>query len=266
MREELLELAEEPGLWLPLAPPSEVIRGDGYSVVTSPRTASVERVRLAPGGVEAAVEEVRALAAGRGWEFVTWWLGELTTPADLADRLLALGLRPDADQARMTSFTIDRAPTREPAVEVRGVATLENYLRALELDWEAWDVPEVRRAEYRAIQREAWPMIEASGRASHFVAYLEGEPAGFARLVHAPAAGILMGGSTLPAARGRGVYTSLVQARWRATVERGVPRLAVSAGAMSAPILERLAFEPIGKVLLLRDTIEASGRAGPDPL
>jgi hypothetical protein len=155
----------------------------------------------------------------------------------------------------MTSFTIGRAPRGEPAVEVRRVGTPDEYLRALELDWEVWEVPEERRAEYRALQREAWPLIEASGRAAHFVAYLEGEPVGFGRLVLAPAAGILMGGSTLASVRGRGVYTSLVHARWRATVERGVPRLAVSAGAMSAPILERLGFEPIGKVLLLRDSL-----------
>jgi hypothetical protein len=73
--------------------------------------------------------------------------------------------------------------------------------------------------------------------------------------VFAPAAAILMGGSVLPAARGRGVYTSLVHARWQDAVDRGTPRLVVSAGAMSAPILERLGFEPIGQVRLLRDTL-----------
>ena len=35
MRAALLEYAEEPGLWIPLAPPSEVIEADGYAVVTS---------------------------------------------------------------------------------------------------------------------------------------------------------------------------------------------------------------------------------------
>ena len=84
---------------------------------------------------------------------------------------------------------------------------------------------------------------------------MDGEPAGFARAVFTPAAAILMGGSTLPWARGRGVYTSLVHARWRDTVERGVPRIVVSAGPMSAPILERLGFEPIGTVRLLRDRL-----------
>jgi GNAT superfamily N-acetyltransferase len=255
MRAALLELAEEPGLWIPLAPPSEVIEADGYAVVTSLRSASVERVRLGADQVERAVAEVRALARGRGYAYVTWWLGELTTPAGLAERLLELGLAPDADEAEMTSFTIDRTPAGEPTVEVRGVETVDDYLRALELDWEVWDVPEDKRGGYRPIQREAWASVGATGRMGIYLAYDDGEPVGFGRVVFAPAAGILMGGSTLPAARGRGVYTSLVHARWRATVERGVPRLAVSAGHMSAPILERLGFEPIGKVLLLRDSL-----------
>jgi hypothetical protein len=88
-----------------------------------------------------------------------------------------------------------------------------------------------------------------------FLAWLDGRPVGFGRAIFAPEAGILMGGSTLPSARGRGVYTSLVHARWEATVARGVPRLAVSAGHMSGPILERLGFAAIGRVVLLRDTL-----------
>jgi hypothetical protein len=255
MRAPCLEYAEEPGLWIPLAPPSEVIECDGYSLVTSLKTASVERVRLEPSQVRRAVDEVRAWAVGRGYVYVTWWLGELTTPADLAGQLLELGLAPDADEAEMTSYVIERRPDGEPAVEVRRIGNADDYLAALELDWEVWGVPEEKRAGYRPIQRDAWPLVEATGRMGIFLAYVDGVPAGFGRAVFAPAAGILMGGSTLPAARGRGVYTSLVHARWDATVARGVPRLAVSAGRMSSPILERLGFEAIGKVVLLRDTL-----------
>jgi GNAT superfamily N-acetyltransferase len=90
---------------------------------------------------------------------------------------------------------------------------------------------------------------------SHYLAYLDGEPAGFGRVVFAPSAGLLMGGAVLPHARGRGVYTSLVHARWDEAVERGSPRLVVGAGVMSAPILERLGFERIGEIRLLRDRI-----------
>ena len=216
MRAALLEYAEEPGLWIPLAPPSEVVEADGYAIVTSLYSASVERVRLEPAQVERAVEEMRAMALGRGWRYVTWWLGELTEPAGLAERLLELGLAPDADESEMTSYVIERRPNGEPAVEVRRVETADEFLAALELDWEVWDMPEEKRAGYRPIQREAWARLEATGRMGIFVAYLDGEPVGFGRAVFAPEAGILMGGSTLPAARGRGVYTSLVHARWDA--------------------------------------------------
>jgi hypothetical protein len=254
MRRACLEYAEEPGLWIPLAPPSEVIECDGYAIVTSLRTASVERVRLEPSQVQRAVDEVRAWALGR-YVYVTWWLGELTTPPGLGERLLELGLAPDADEAAMTSYVIERRPNGEPAVEVRRVGDADEYLAALELDWEVWGVPEEKRAGYRPIQRDAWPIVEATGRMGIFLAYVDGAPVGFGRAVFAPEAGILMGGSTLRAARGRGVYTSLVHARWDATVARGVPRLAVSAGHMSGPILERLGFEEIGKVALLRDAL-----------
>jgi GNAT superfamily N-acetyltransferase len=255
MSAELLELAEEPGLWIPLAPPSEVLHRDGYSIVTSLRSATVERVRLLPDAIEWTLEEIRRFARERGFDHVTWWLGERTLPHGLAARLLALGLAPDPDVPEMTSYTIDRRPDGAAAVEVRRVASADDYLAALELDWEVWNVPDDERESLRPIQREAWPLIEESGRATHYVASLDGEPAGFARAVFAPTAAILMGGSVLPAARGRGVYTSLVHARWDDAVDRGTPRLVVGAGSMSAPILERLGFEPIGKVTLLRDPI-----------
>lgn len=258
IRATMLEYAEEPGLWIPLAPPSELIQADGYAVVTSLYSASVERVRLGPDDVERAVEEVRVMARGRGWRYVTWWLGELTEPRDLAERLLELGLAPDADEAQMTSYRIDRRPNGEPAVQVHRVETADEFVAALELDWDVWGVPEHKRAGYRPVQRDAWPLLEDDGRLAIYVAYLDGRPVGFGRLVFAPAAGILLGGSTLPAARGLGVYTSLVHARWDATAARGVPRLAVSAGHMSGPILERLGFESIGKVFLLRDTLQDS--------
>jgi hypothetical protein len=46
-----------------------------------------------------------------------------------------------------------------------------------------------------------------------------------------------------------------VHARWDEAVERGTPRIVVSAGAMSAPILLRLGFAPIGHVRLLTDRL-----------
>jgi hypothetical protein len=252
----LLELTEEPGLRIPLAPWAELVDAGGYHLLLSTSTASVERIRLEADGVPEAVVAVRALARERELEHVTWWVGELSRPAELASQLLALGLVPDPEQPELTSLRLERPPAGEDAVEVRRVETIEDYLVALELDWEVWDVPEQERAARRKAQSAAWPELARSERSSHFLAVVDGRPAGFGRLIHTPAAAILMGGSTLPWARGRGVYTSLVHARWRETAGRGVPRLVTGAGAMSAPILERLGFARMGGIRLLRDIPE----------
>jgi GNAT superfamily N-acetyltransferase len=249
----LLELAEEPGLWLPPEPSRDVVFADGFCVVLYGRSVWVHRIRLDEAGVEPAVLQVRSILRARGLDEVSWWVGERSTPADLGDRLEALGLEDEAD--RLTTLAIETEPAGTPRVEVRKVERLEEYLTALEIDWEAFDLPADERAERRAAARAAWPLIVADGRSSVFLADLDGEPVGFGRAVFAPWAALLLGGATLPHARGRGVYTALVHARWRETVARGVPRVVVSAGPMSAPILERLGFERLGSVRLLRDRL-----------
>jgi Acetyltransferase (GNAT) domain len=212
-------------------------------------------VRLLPDAIEWTVEEVRRFARDRGYDHVTWWLGERTLPAGLAERLTALGLGPDPYTPEMTSLAIDSRPNREGTVEVRRVGSADEFLAALELDWDVWDVPEDERAGWRPIQREIWPELHATGRFGDYVAYVDGKPAGYARAVFTPAAAILLGGSTLPWARRRGAYTSLVHARWQDSVERGTPRMVVGAAPMSEPILKRLGFEPMGRIRLLRDTL-----------
>ena len=250
----LLELAEEPGLWLPPEPMHDVVVADGYCLVTYGRSAWVHRIRLAGGEVAAAVEDVRSLLHARRLDEVTWWVGERSTPVDLATRLAALGLQAD-DPPQMTILTIEQEPAGVPAVEVRKVDDLEGYLTALEIDWAAFEVPDAERAERRAAARAAWPLIVADARSSVYLAYLDGCAVGFGRAVFAPWAALLLGGATLAEARGRGVYTALVHARWRETAARGVPRIVVSAGPMSAPILRKLGFERLGRVRLLRDRL-----------
>jgi len=250
----LLELAEEPGLWLPPEPSRDVVVADGYCVVTYGRSVWVHRIRLAEAAVAQAVEDVRSLLRARGLDEVTWWVGERSTPADLARRLEQLGLEAD-EPAQMTTLAIEREPDGAPEIEVRRVESLDDYLTALEIDWTAFDLPPEQRQERRAAARAAWPLIVADGRSSVYLAYLDGQPVGFGRAVFAPWAALLLGGATVPEARGRGVYTALVHARWRDTVARGVPRMVVSAGPLSAPILKKLGFMRLGRVRLLRDRL-----------
>ncbi len=250
----LLELAEEPGLWLPPEPSQDVVVADGYCVVVYGRSVWVHRIRLEPEQVERAVEEVRTLLSTRGLESASWWVGERSTPLGLAEQLEGLGLEGD-DPGRLTTLAIARRPDGEPSAEVRRVESLDDYLTALEIDWAAFDVPAEQREERRVAARLAWPRIVADGTSSVYLAYIDGKPVGFGRAVFGPWAALLLGGATVPEARGRGVYTSIVHARWQEAVERGVPRIVVSAGPMSAPILERLGFEQLGRVRLLRDRL-----------
>jgi hypothetical protein len=252
VREDLLELAEEPGLWLPPEPKLRIERRDGFALVVYGRSAWVHHIRLDE--LEPAIDQVGALAAAAGVESVSWWIGELTRPLDAAERLRELGFEPD-DPPEETSLTLAQPPSGEPSLPVRRAATYGDMLQALELDWTVFGVPEEEQSIRRVETRAAYDALEASGLVSCYIAELDGKPVAFGRIVFTPRGGVLMGGATLPEARGRGAYSSLVHARWRAAVDRGTPRLTVSAGPESAPILERLGFERIGVVKLLRQRI-----------
>jgi GNAT superfamily N-acetyltransferase len=246
-RRALLELAEEPGLWLPPEPKRTVFHGDGFAFVGYGRSAWVHRIRLKRSRVPETIGRIGAILAMKEIPEASWWVGRLTRPRDLAERLTEAGFEPD-DPPRMTALTIAERPAGEPEVEVRRVGTPEEHQRALEIDWEAFGVPEEEREARRAELEQSWPVLAANDNHRTYLAYVDGEPVGFARAVFTPRAGILLGGATLPQARGRGVYTSLVHARWDEAVERGIPQLVVSAGPQSGPILRRLGFEPIGRV------------------
>jgi GNAT superfamily N-acetyltransferase len=255
--QEQIALAEEPGLWLPDEPTHMVFHGVGFSFVSHGRSAWVHRLRLPENDddeVKRVINHVDAILSIKELAEATWWLGELSTPGYLADYLVELGLEPD-DPPGMTSLTIAKEPERGPSVEVRPAESLEEMLQALEIDWECFAIAEDERELRRREAAEAWPKLQLDGSLTTYLAYLDDEPVGFGRSVYTRHGVLMLGGATLPEARGQGVYTSLVHARWRRAVEQGVPRLLVSAGPQSAPILEGLGFEPMGQVRLLRQTV-----------
>lgn len=253
MRDTLLALAEEPGLWTPHGPAVRVVHADGFTLIARHERGTVERIAIADGDVPAAVERARVLARGCGIEDLVWWVGELSRPTGLVGALRDEGLVPFEEEPLLVTLTTDHEPPRPEGVEVIAVEDLETFRAALEVDWEAWDIPEPSRARSRLTTAETWERERAWGRIDVHLALVDGRPAGFSRLVALPTAGVLMGGAVLPWARGRGAYRALVRARWDASAARGVPRLVTSAGAMSAPVLRRLGFVAMGEVHLLRD-------------
>jgi GNAT superfamily N-acetyltransferase len=230
-------------------PATELVLGDGYVLFARPGWGTVEQLRL--DAVEPAVEEVAELARARGLAYVNWWVGARPTPADLGERLLELGFEPDPELPLSKSLVLEHEPSGRATADVRVVTTADDYVRTREIAAAIWPNSKGTEAEWRA----AWPALAASDRSRLYLACVDGEAAGFGRAVFTPDAGMLMGGAVLPGARGQGLYVALVHARWRDSVARGVPRLLVGAGPMSAPILERLGFVQIGETRVLRQRL-----------
>jgi GNAT superfamily N-acetyltransferase len=250
----LEELAEETTLHLLERPTFETIERDGYFYIAGTLSATVHRVRL--GDVAGTVAWTRAESHRRGHRDVTWWVGDSATPANLHEQLLELGVVVNEEEPMLTGMTATSPPPPlAEGIAVRPVQTLEDYLAALEVDWEVWQTPAPERAQRRVLEEARFEPMQGSRVVHHFSAFLDGERVGFGRAIYTETAVALFGGSVLPEARGKGVYRALVRARWDAAVTRGTPTLVVQAGAMSAPVLAGLGFEPHGQIHLYVDRL-----------
>lgn len=241
------ELAEDTAVHLLPRAGVEMVERPGFVFEAATTRAAVHRIRL--GDVEAAVEWTRDEAFRRGIPAVEWWVGWRATPDDLEDRLFALGLVRDETPV-LTGMTSTVEPPTVDGVEVRRIATIDEQLAALEIDWAVWGIPMAERAQRADTERT---YFDPSGPLHHFAAYLNGRAVGFARGIDMDEGVALMGGVVLPEARRRGVYRALVRARWEHAVARGTPCLVVQAGDMSAPVLAGLGFRSHGEVRLYSD-------------
>ena len=162
-------------------------------------------------------------------------------PPDLSQRLVAAGFVCEEDEEAIMVLDLARAPESlwtPPGADVRRLSDpdrLEEVRQLLEAVWDEpfdWFIPRMRR-------------LLASSYTAIFVAYVQDEPASVAWLL-CPEGGQfagLYGGSTLPAFRGQGLYTSLLAVRAQEARRRGYRYLTIDAGDMSRPIVEKRGFE-----------------------
>ena len=75
-----------------------------------------------------------------------------------------------------------------------------------------------------------------------YLAYLDGQPAGFGRVAMRGGLAFLNGAGTLPELRGRKVYSTLLRRRLEAARERGYHLGAIQAEPMSRRIVARYGF------------------------
>jgi GNAT superfamily N-acetyltransferase len=242
------ELAEDTAAHVLPRPGFETVDTDGFFFEAGRHRASMQRLRL--DDVEAAVRWAREQCARLEITRCEWWIGWSASPGDLAERLVGLGFVPDDEEETLTGMSIDCEPPAAPQVDVRRIETLEQQLAALEVDWDVWKLPDEERVRRRVYEQERF---DPNGTVHHFAAYEDGRPVGFGRAIDMDAGVALMGGAVLPEARGRGVYRAMLAARWAHSQEMGCGGVAIQAGAMSRPILERCGFQVLCQLEVFED-------------
>lgn len=249
---QVRELAAIPDRYCRLTP-GHVDRIDTgrYLVLRGQWWATVCGLRLSSDEVADVVRDVRELVGER---HAVWRFDPGTKPADLEQRLRSLGLGTPANGIEeLISLAIARPPEAEPA-DTRRVETLEDYVTAVELRWDAFGKSEDERRAERSSLEETFLALRQSEGLIDFLAFADGRPAATAACVVSDRGLLLVGGATAEWARGRGLYRGLVRARWDEAVRRGTPALVVQANpATSAPILMRLGFVEVCRTRQLSD-------------
>lgn len=236
MAPSLLEIAEAPGAYVEPRHPHVVV-GDGWVFVPlSPALAAVQRIRLGDDQLDSVQAQVRDLATKHNIPEVGWFQSELARPADIGSRL---GLE---RRETLTVLALTQPFDAEGGFTVRQVETFDDYVAAQRIDAIAngWPVGD----------RDGYARLWEAAR-TRFLLWLAldgDEPVGMARCAVAGEALVMIGGSVLPEARGRGAYRSLVAERWRCVEHRGLKGLVTSANDQSGPILSRLGFERLGEI------------------
>jgi GNAT superfamily N-acetyltransferase len=255
---ELLELAEHSNTYTPLGAGERRVEDPRFVVWLGPSKSAwatvVQRLRLGDDDVESAVDGIRDLLYRLDRpRRCQWEVSGSATPADLHERLLALGFEPDPEP-EVVGMVLTQEPPPVPAgVTVRRVETLADYAASQEIAHVAFGVPEKDLVAIRERDASGFEQLLASPDAALFLAELDGTPVASARATFARAGVVLNSGATLPAARGRGAYRALVRARWEEGRRRGTPALVTQAGAQSRPILGSLGFVEVAEIRVLLD-------------
>ncbi len=260
--EDVRRFAEDPAASREILPESGLRRilTDRYCLLLGPvpTFTSVSRLRLEPEDVSEVIAEVRTHVAEAGHREAMWWIGPSATPGDLVDRLRTHGLVPDersGSEPHLTTMGLVTEPEAAPGIEVRRVASIEDFRAADRIASVAFEESPDVQAAYEAISEESYAREQAGYSPRTYLASVAGKPVGSGRALHAAGcpAVLMIGGAVVPEARGQGVYRALVRARWDDAVAAGMPALVTHAGVLSRPILERSGFRAIAEQEILLD-------------
>jgi GNAT superfamily N-acetyltransferase len=227
-----------PGVWHEADGPLVRVVGQERGFISAPRDTGARGADL-----DRLIARQRDYFAARG-EPVEWKTYGYDEPADLPDRLRDAGFVPADPETVVVALTTDIAaePVLPDGVALRQVTADKDMRRIGAMESEVWRTDRDWTAEHLIRQVAATPddyIVLTAEAAGHVVAagWLEMHPGShFAGL---------WGGATLAQWRGRGIYRALVARRAQLAAARGVRYLQVDASSDSAPILQRLGFQPL---------------------
>jgi hypothetical protein len=251
----LREYAETPARfsYVPAGISVERFADDRVCVIQGATWAEVSGVNVAVEELDELIAEMRRMAAAD--KEPMWVVGPSSRPTNLFEELQARGFQSPRDGvATSRALGLIDVPEAPSAVATQQVETFEQYVAAQQIAWDAFDWTEERRAKNRVRLAADYEEMIRRNQPVHFIAHLDGRPAGAGALVTSDRGVLLVGGSVASWARGRGIYRALVRARWDFAVERGTPALVTHANPKTSyPILRRLGFEEVCELRRLED-------------
>ena len=243
------------------APPGfrKVERGRISSSFIRCRRAGRQPGDLAEDGVDAVVQEARTLVREHGRTLLIWLVGPSviawgTARGTRSRRRRCARVRGDQERDGADGATLGEAPAE---VQVQAVSSFGEFARRERLSGEVSMTAEMLeeieaesaegarpvrrlRESVAAVQRvDRWPRCRYRGGGSR-----------------ARGMRLLLGGSVVPEARGRGVYQALTFAR-RSRRRRGRAASTIQAGRMSRQIVEHLGFELIDTIRVYVDDVSS---------
>jgi GNAT superfamily N-acetyltransferase len=194
--------------------------------------------------IDAIIERHRADGLG-----FRWHVNEHDRPADLAQRLVARGFAPVLELSSMI-LRLDGAPaiptSDDITIEAIDGSDPTNSEESLQVLGEAfsWDHTQIEAAR-------AWWLPRLRGELRpypqrFYLARIDGAPVGFGALNMSGGAADLSGAGTIPSARGRGVYTTLLARRLDDAREHGYGIVTVGTTPMSKRVVANYGFVQYG--------------------
>jgi hypothetical protein len=208
---------------------------------------TVLRAVATPDRIDTLVDECRGLHAHNASR---WWISDTRPSAHIEAALIrggySAGHRHEARGVDVAAFQ----PRPSSEFSVRAIDTVERMRHCVQVGNEAFG--RVESFSDEALARDVARCIEPGARLHRFVAYdRSATPVASASMTSFPDLrfGFLWGGGTIPSARGRGAYSSLLASRLALAHELGLALVGLYArAATSAPIVTRWGFEQWGEM------------------